>query len=373
MNDMFVLSEKDLLKLFATIVLATIFFGISGLLFMLLLQWITRRSYAEESIKKHGISDVKASRLGGAAVFFCAFGLVMAAAYSKLLHTGDGPYGAYWWGWFGVILCALLGLVEDVRNNCLTPMFRLCIKTIIFALVIGGSPFLIPIGLGVPGLSTLMAQPIIGWGLTVVFCVGFINAINMADGANGLVPGILTIAFSVFYMETGGFAYATLMTSCALFTIFNVISGRLFLGDAGAYGLGAALALSGLFLFSEGVFSAPYLAVMLAYPCIDILVSLARRRVQGRSILLPDNDHLHNWLHHHCSNWFRSKTMANSITGALIVLGTSGVALVGYLGHWWPVTSTSWIWVFCGQVLVYAVAFYTTGVSLPATQTLERN
>ena len=34
------------------------------------------------------------------------------------------------------------------------------------------------------------------------------------------------------------------MTGCGLFLIFNVISGRLFLGDAGAYGLAAGVALA---------------------------------------------------------------------------------------------------------------------------------
>ena len=132
----------------------------------------------------------------------------------------------------------------------------------IFALLISYRPELIPLDLGVWGLDALMAAPIMGWLLTVIFCVGFINAVNMADGANGLMPGILAIAFSLFFAETGFLVYAALMTSCGLFTIFNVISGRIFLGDAGSYGLGAALVLSGLFLFSEGVFSAPFLAVL---------------------------------------------------------------------------------------------------------------
>ncbi len=64
--------------------------------------------------------------------------------------------------------------------------------------------------------------------------MGFIHAANMADGANGLMPGILAIAFSLFFAETGSLVYAALMISCGLFAIFNVISGRIFLGDAGS-------------------------------------------------------------------------------------------------------------------------------------------
>jgi len=100
------------------------------------------------------------------------------------------------------------------------------------------------------------------------------------------------------------------MTSTGLFLIFNVISGRLFLGDAGAYGLGAALALSGLYLYSEGTFSAAFLATLLMYPCIELLVSMFRRLVLGRSMFLPDNDHLHNRIYFHLQNRMKSKTMA---------------------------------------------------------------
>jgi hypothetical protein len=51
----------------------------------------------------------------------------------------------------------------------------------------------------------------------------------MTDGANRLILGIMTIAYSLFYLNTGEFFYAAMMAAYALFTIFNVISGRLFL------------------------------------------------------------------------------------------------------------------------------------------------
>jgi UDP-N-acetylmuramyl pentapeptide phosphotransferase/UDP-N-acetylglucosamine-1-phosphate transferase len=56
----------------------------------------------------------------------------------------------------------------------------------------------------------------------------------MTDGANRLILGIMTIAYSLFYLNTGEFFYAAMMAAYALFTIFNVISGRLFFGDTGA-------------------------------------------------------------------------------------------------------------------------------------------
>ena len=362
-KDLFVLTGNDLVKLSMMLLLATIFFGLTGLVIMLFLQWITRQSYAHDAIDKHGISQVSASRLGGAAIFASWLGLLLAGYWSD--YFGDasgGPLGPYWIDWIAVSCCGFLGLAEDLRNNYLSPRFRLYAEFVIFSITIGVWPLLIPLDLGVSGLDFLMGLPLIGWMLTVIFCVGFVNSINMADGANGLVAGMMTIAYGLFYTNTGEFVYAAMMTACAIFTIFNMISGRLFLGDAGAYGLGASLAISGLYLFYDDAFSAAFLACLFSYPCIDFIMTLSRRYRAGRSIFLPDNDHLHNRLHYHFQRWLPSKTLANSLTGGLVVASSSGLTLSGYLNQWWPVTSDLWAWLFLFQWAGYGVVFYLTGL-----------
>ena len=367
-KNLFVLTGKDLLKLSAMMLLATIFFGLTGLVIMIILQWFTRQSYAQDSVDKHGISKIGASRLGGLAVILCTVGLIGVGTYTGLVGDLRVPFEAQPFGWLAVLACMALGLTEDLYNDYLSPRFRLRVELIIFALLISYRPELIPLDLGVWGLDALMAAPVMGWLLTVIFCVGFINAVNMADGANGLMPGILAIAFSLFFAETGSLVYAALMISCGLFAIFNVISGRIFLGDAGSYGLGAALVLSGLFLFSEGVFSAPFLAVLLAYPCIDFVSAIVRRRLAGRAIFLPDNDHLHNRIHFHFQKRFRSATLANSLTGGVIVASSAGIAMLGNFLNWLPVTSQLWALVFILQCIAYVFIFYLTGLGRPVSQ-----
>ena len=368
-KSLYMLTAKDLVKLSVIVLLAVIFYGLTGLIIMLFFQWITLQSYAADAADKHGISQVSASRLGGLAIFISWLGL-MLAGYSNgyMGETSGGPVGPYWIDWFAVGCCASLGLVEDLRNNLLTPRFRLLAELGIFAIAIAFWPLLIPLDLGLPGLDALMTVPVVGWFFTVVFCVGFINAVNMADGANGLMSGIMTIAYGLFYLNTSEFVYAAMMTVCALFTLFNVISGRLFLGDTGAYGLGASLAISALYLFSQDVFSAGFLACLFAYPCIDFVVTLVRRYTAGRSIFLPDNDHLHNRIHYHFQRWLPSKTLANSMTGLLVVAGSSGLALAGYLNQWWLVTSNFWAWLFLFQWLGYGVIFYLTGLNRSVSQ-----
>ena len=368
-KSLFILTAKDLVKLSVIVLLAVIFYGLTGLIIMLFFQWITLQSYAADAADKHGISQVSASRLGGLAIFISWLGLMLAGYYNGYLGgKSGGPAGPYWIDWFAVGCCAVLGLAEDLRNNMLSPRFRLLAELGIFAIAIAFWPLLIPIDFGLPGLDALMAVPVIGWFLTVVFCVGFINAVNMSDGANGLMPGIMTIAYGLFYLITSEFVYAAMMTACGLFTLFNVISGRLFLGDTGAYGLGASLAISALYLFSQDVFSAAFLACLFAYPCIDFVVTLIRRYRAGRSIFLPDNDHLHNRIHYHFQQWLPSKTLANSMTGVLVVASSSGLALVGYLNQWWLVTSHFWGWVFLFQWVGYGVVFYLTGLNRSNSQ-----
>ena len=363
----FKLTGRDLTKLTIMIVMATLLFGLPGLIMMLILQWITHQSYALESTDKHGISQIGASRLGGASVFGFSLVLYGLGSYSGVMASDSLPTAPAI-GWATVIACMVIGLADDLKSNLLSPRFRLLSTVVIFSLCLGLWPSLIPRSLGVHVLDTLLVMPFVGWAITVVFCIGFVNAINMADGANGLMPGTLTLAFVAFYLETGLLSYAVLMTSCGLFAIFNVISGRLFLGDAGAYGLGSVLVISGLYLYSEGIFSAAFLAVLFAYPCIDILVTVMRRRIKGRSILLPDNDHLHNRVHFHCQRWFRSKTLANSMTGVLIVSCSSGLAVLGFTQDWWSPTSNQWAWVFLVQCSMYLLAFVVTGVSRPSSQ-----
>ena len=360
-ENRFILSEKDLIKLACMMVLASVFFGLSGLLMMIFLQWITRRRYAVDAVGKHGISQISASRLGGAVIFLFSFILVGVGYAAGVAEADNGPLGIQLFGWVGAICCALLGLVEDLKNGSLSPRFRLISQLLVFIVIVVQWPQLIPADVGLSPVNFLLSQPLLGGLLTVIFCVGFVNAVNMADGANGLMPGMMTIAFTLFYIETGGLLYATLMTSCGLFTIFNVISGRLFLGDAGAYGLAAALALSGLYLSNQGMFSAAFLGVLFAYPCIELLFSTLRRTLQGRSMVLPDNDHLHNRIHFQCQRFFTSKTLANSLTGCSLTLLFSGMAMLGYLFDWLPVTSHLWAWVLAGQCLLYVILFYVSG------------
>jgi len=352
-----VLSEKELAKLFSMMMLSAIFFGVSGLIGMLVMQWVTRQRYAQDSVDKHGISEIPASRLGGVVIICLSLALFLVHYIQGYNFSPVGPLGVHDWGWVAFALCATLGLIEDLNNDMLSPLWRLILLAIIFGGVFLIWPNAIPTEIGYQPLDNIMSQPILGWLLSVIFCIGFINAINMADGANGLVPGIIFLSSVIFHAVIGTLIWEVLLIISGVFLLFNVISGRLFLGDAGSYGLGAVLVLGGFYAVNTKWISVEFAAVMMCYPCLEVLVSMARRVVARHSPFKPDNNHLHNMLHNRLRAKTKSRVVANSATGLIIAGASTGVALVGSHSGWLSPVDSAWGWVFVGQIALYMICY----------------
>ena len=144
---------------------------------------------------------------------------------------------------------------------------------------------------------------------------------------------------------------------CLVFLVFNLVSGRFFLGDGGAYFLGALCGL-GLIRISNSVdVSVWWLLALVFYPIADLIWSIGRRLLLGRSPFEPDNQHLHNLLF----AWFDSRSMssaaANSLTGVSIALLFSGLPVFIIWSGAWAVTDTVWlVWVFL-QWCVYGLTW----------------
>mgnify|MGYP002633123843 CR=1 FL=1 len=366
-NVKLVLSDKELGKLFVMMLFAAFLFGISGLLGMLVMQWVTRQRYAKDDHEKHGISQVNASRLGGAVIIGLVISMLLARYLMGYEFSDVGPLGIHPWAWFTFLASSLLGLVEDMDNDLLSPQLRLIMLGLFFGLTFVIWPEVIPNQTGYYFIDLIMSQPIIGWAIAVIFSVGFINAINMADGANGLVPGIVFIASLIFNAIVGALVWEVLSIVSGVFLLFNVISGRLFLGDAGAYGLGAVLVLAGFYAVNTQMIGIEFAAVMMCYPCIEVIISMVRRKIAGHSMFKPDNYHLHNYIHERLKLKTKSRVAANSLTGLLIAGGSTGIAFVGY--HWQVLSPLdgAWAWVFCCQVIVYLLVYLQLSRAKQAT------
>ena len=303
------------------------FAGGMGLIGLLVMHFLTGRSFAFDAATSHGISDRNLSRLGGLGIgltvlIYYAFQMIGEAFGSSLFYFDlkGLPILALAGGCF-----ALVGFLDDIQRVT-SPLVRLWLMFSVALLFLVIQPSLLPtkvltlLPFEVPHLVFVLVAALV--------LVGFVNASNMSDGANGLVPVIFLNFFLVgLSLESDAFL-VVLSMALLTFTLINLVSGRLILGDSGAYGLSAIVCLVAYDLYNTSAVSLGFLAVTLAYPCIEMLRVLVMRIVEGRSPISAGNDHLHNKLNAVLKNRFKSKILANSLTGVFLALVTISGVLV---------------------------------------------
>ncbi len=327
--------------------------GLPGLATVLLLAAIRRFSLAPDSHAKHGISHQQASRLGGLGIVLCAVGVYFAARGIPQVANATNPNNLFSPLAFALMV-GLVGLVEDL-HGALSPQLRLGLMAAILATALLVHPGLVPSGAGIPGLDFLLQYHWLAFALALVAALGAINAMNIADGANGLMPVVFACTLLAYVAISGRIEYYALFLALLVFVLYNLVSGKLFLGDAGSYGLGAAVVIGALELLGQGLVSPFFLLCLLAYPAIEIFYSSARRMRAGQHPMQPDNFHLHNLLYAKIKQSGCGSILANGGTGLCISLPTAGasVALLFVLSP----TSQWWLALFLAYVATYLIIY----------------
>jgi len=141
--------------------------------------------------------------------------------------------------------------------------------------------------------------------LTVFFLVGITNAINLADGLDGLAGGTTFLCLGALAMlsHSGG-ELVTAALSMAFagailgFLRFNTFPASIFMGDAGSQVLGFAVGVLSLRATQSGnsALSAAMPILLLALPILDTLSVMVQRVSEGRSPFSPDKNHIHHKL-----------------------------------------------------------------------------
>ena len=163
---------------------------------------------------------------------------------------------------FSFISFGALGLYDDLKKTLngdsqsffgLTFKYKFAIQ-IILALIIG-SVMYFKLGYSFIYIHWLGELTFgIAYILFAAFViVSFVNAFNIADGLDGLAPGLFIICLIAFLTISSAsldsflaLYIAILLGSVTAFLYFNVYKARLWLGDVGSLSLGAALAVIGL-------------------------------------------------------------------------------------------------------------------------------
>ena len=117
--------------------------------------------------------------------------------------------------------------------------------------------------------------------IPVVICgiVGAINSVNLIDGMDGLAAGIIAIAsfasaiFAISSGNSGGsLPFIVIAGACVGFLVFNKYPASIFMGDTGAFALGAGY-ITAAFLGDVIYFA----VIALGVPIISVVVSLLHR------------------------------------------------------------------------------------------------
>jgi UDP-GlcNAc:undecaprenyl-phosphate GlcNAc-1-phosphate transferase len=151
----------------------------------------------------------------------------------------------------------------------------------------------------------VMLPESLSWVLTFVFLVGVTNAVNLADGLDGLAGGLALLclcALAVLGTITGNFtvtAIALIESGAILgFLRFNTHPARVFMGDGGSQMLGFSIGVLAILATQrEGsALSAGLPLLLLGLPILDTLTVMVRRVMAGRSPFSSDRNHIHHRL-----------------------------------------------------------------------------
>ncbi len=240
-----------------------------------------------------------------------------------------------WYGSLLIWLCctsvmALVGLGDD--RHSLSPRARLLISFTVFAAAAAVDPtFNVRVlDFNTPPFSLGLGTWWVAIVFTVVCCVGLLNAVNMADGKNGLVLGLSLGWLAILATRAVGPLPPLIGLFAAVLIILFVFNmkGKLFLGDGGAYAIATAVGLLAIMVYNTpGTYTlrainADELVLLFAVPVADSFRLTFKRLRQGRSPMSADRDHLH----HHLQDSFGWP--AGLFAYWMIALGSSAMILI---------------------------------------------
>jgi UDP-GlcNAc:undecaprenyl-phosphate/decaprenyl-phosphate GlcNAc-1-phosphate transferase len=235
---------------------------------------------------------------------FAIVAAVLAVALLRVIDTSTAVSVRTHLGWFAfaVLSMYLIGLTDD--RFALGPKVRLALGFVVLLLVVLYAPdFGLPF-LRFSGAERTWFLDDAGQGFALLCLVGLLNAVNMADGKNGLVTGICLIWSLTLLVHCPAPWLPVLvatMVALAVTMAFN-LRGRLFLGDGGSYALSGIFGLLAVYIYNHefAAVRADHIAVLFAIPVFDTIRLMTARLRRGQSPFAGDRDHLH---HHLAQRW----------------------------------------------------------------------
>jgi len=273
--------------------------------------------------------------------------IVLATIFYKLVpgyNIVSKSAGINWTAailYFSLFSYGLLGLYDDVRKFYgfsvagawgLRIRFKFVLQWLL-ALTIG---FLLydKIGLNsvhVPVFNETLELGALYIPFAAVVIVATTNAVNITDGLDGLVTGLLVIALLPFWYLAGvanpdvALFISVIIGSLLAFLYFNIFPARVWLGDTGALALGAMLAT--IVLLIDASLVLPFVGLIFVVETASSLLQWASKALRdGKKIFIAAP------IHHHfeAKGWDETKvTMRFWLVGSVSAFFGLFIALFG--------------------------------------------
>lgn len=193
---------------------------------------------------------------------------------------------------------ALVGFTDDQKG--VSPLARLAFLSVFVLLAMVLDHNLVVPRINSETFGAVRVSIGFYYVLIAVAALGVVNAVNMADGQDGVAGGMFVIWTACLAMLTTGTAQAIagmLHVLCLLFLLFNLKpKGKVFLGDCGSYGITFIIGLLVIMAHARGQVPIETIIVWFFIPILDCLRLLVSRARQGLSPFEPDRDHFHHRL-----------------------------------------------------------------------------
>jgi UDP-N-acetylmuramyl pentapeptide phosphotransferase/UDP-N-acetylglucosamine-1-phosphate transferase len=237
-----------------------------------------------------------------------------------MLSVPVPEFERYWLLMLSLLPAFVGGFAEDVTHR-VGPWARLLLTiiTAAFAYSLVGVHFERS---HMAWLDQALAYAPFAYMALLVAVAGVAHAMNIIDGYNGLASGVaLIILTALGYVahQSGDTLVASFCWGSAAATLgflwFNYPSGRVFLGDSGAYLLGCTIALAAALLVLRNPGVSPWFPMALViYPVWETVFSAIRRVTLDRHISAPDARHLHSLVYRRLSRrWVRGRRQADKV------------------------------------------------------------
>ncbi|MDC1060442.1 hypothetical protein OAQ43_03035, partial [Alphaproteobacteria bacterium] len=213
----------------------------------------------KKSSKDHGINNINHYRFGGLIILIFFFLKILLGANYIFLDRDNINL-------FLIVLFAIscIGFIDDSLgglNYKIKFIFLLISITILLLFynefIFQKTSFIF--------LNNLLQIKILSLFISLIIIMGFVNASNISDGANGILSGTSAVIFLILYHETKVNIYYDLFIFLIIFFILNISLSNLYLGDAGSYFLGFLISSICLYYYNSGILTAGFLATLLSY------------------------------------------------------------------------------------------------------------